>query len=154
MIKTVAFTAALLAAAVSPTHADSSLDYAAASAGTRILETPNGVASIRMLIEKSNLPSGEIEIGEFTFSADFTDTRAHPHGALEIFYVIEGRLKHVVNGVEHILEPGMVGVVAKGDTVVHGIVDGEPVRALTLWLPAGEAESLLNVGFVEKPIGE
>lgn len=154
MNKSVAFTAVLIAAVASPAYADTSLDYAAASAGTRILETPNGVASIRMLIEKSNLPSGEIEIGEFTFSAEFTDTPAHPHGSLEIFYVIEGRLKHVVNGVEYILDPGMVGVVARGDTVVHGIVDGEPARVLTIWLPAGEAESLLNIGFVEKPIDD
>ena len=44
------------------------------------------------------------EVAEITFPAGANPTRGHAHGAIEIFYVIEGILGHVVNGELHRIE--------------------------------------------------
>lgn len=113
--------------------------YAAASSGTRELTLASGTA-FRMLLDETNLGSGEIEMAEITLPAG-TSTAAHRHGSIEIFYVLEGVLGHVVNGVEHRLEPGMVGVVKPGDEVAHRAPDG-PVKALVVWIPGGEGDRI------------
>lgn len=123
--------------------------YVKASNGTRLLGIPSGV-EIRMLVEKSNLGSGEVEIGEITFPAGAgTEARDHRHGSIEIFYVMEGVLEHIVNGESHLLEPGMAGIVRPEDTVAHRVRGDEPVRALVVWAPGGEADRL---GFNERPL--
>lgn len=115
-------------------------DYARASRGTRWLEGPGGL-TIKMLVESSNLGGDEVEIGEVTFpvAAQGGD---HVHGSHEIFYVLSGVLEHVVNGEAHRLEPGMIGIVRQGDTVAHRVASEEPVKALVIWAPGGEAERL------------
>ncbi len=113
--------------------------YSAASSGTRELTLASGTA-FRMLLDETNLGSGEIEMAEITLPAG-TSTAAHRHGSIEIFYVLEGVLGHVVNGVEHRLEPGMVGVVKPGDDVAHRAPDG-PVKALVVWVPGGEGDRI------------
>lgn len=113
--------------------------YAAASSGTRALTLGSGTA-FRMLLDETNLGSDEIEMAEITLPAG-TSTAAHRHTSIEIFYVLEGVLGHVVNGVEHRLEPGMVGVVKPGDDVAHRAPDG-PVKALVVWVPGGEGDRI------------
>lgn len=127
--------------------------YERAGEGTRTLVSPQSGLTIRMLVEASNLGSGEVEVGEITFPAGSLPPRGHTHGAIEIFYVLSGTLVHVVNGEEHRLEPGMVGVVKPGDEVIHRVPGAEPVRALVIWAPGGEAERLAPFFEVREPAG-
>lgn len=128
--------------------------YEAASQGTRWLESPSGL-KVKMLVDKSNLGGSELEFGEITFPADYQKSPPHKHGQVELFYVIEGKLGHIVNGVKHVIEPGMVGIVRPGDQVEHSVESDGPVRGLVIWAPAGEADTLIKAGvFKPRPIDE
>lgn len=116
-------------------------DYARTSDGIRALELGGGT-TIEVLLDASNLGTDEVEVAEITFPAGMSPTRGHRHTATEIFYVVEGTLGHVVNGEEFRVEPGMVGVVKSGDEVIHRVLGSEPVRALVLWVPGGEADRI------------
>lgn len=115
--------------------------YERASAGTRMLTLGSGT-SIKILLDAANLGGAEIEVAEITFPVGMSPASGHRHGAMEIFYIVEGVLGHVVNGEEHRLGPGMAGVVRPGDEVVHRVLSGEPVKALVLWVPGGEADRI------------
>ncbi len=131
---------------------EADMTYEAASQGTRLLETADGVR-LKMLVEQANLGGLEIEIGELFLPVSYGEGPAHPHGALEIIYVLSGELGHRVNGELHVLTPGMVGIVRTGDEVTHSVRSDEPVRGLVIWAPAGEAEALISAGvFTAKPI--
>jgi quercetin dioxygenase-like cupin family protein len=126
--------------------------YTRSSEGTRWLEGRNGFA-IKMLVEASNLGGSEVEIGEITFPVGAGQTGGgHRHSRVEIFYVLEGELDHVVNGQSHVLSPGMVGVVRPGDEVVHRVTSQVPVRALVIWAPGGEVDRIAP-NLRERPIG-
>ncbi len=123
-------------------------EYQKGTRGTRLLVGGGGL-EIKMLVEASNLGGGEVELGEITFPVGSgADRRGHTHGRVEIFYVLSGTLDHVVNDVSHLLESGRVGIVRPGDRVVHRVVGDEPVRALVIWAPGGEAERI--AGFLEE----
>lgn len=125
--------------------------YEPATRGTRMLEGANGL-SIRMLVEASNLGGGEVELGEITFPAGSgAGDASHTHAHVEIFYILEGTLDHIVNGETHRLERGRVGIVRPGDTVIHRVVGDAPVRALVVWAPGGEAERLASF-LEERPL--
>ena len=124
-----------------PSAAQESDGYARASSGTRMLELGGGT-TIKMLLAAENLGSSEIEVAEITFPVGANPPAGHRHGAMEIFYVVEGVLGHVVNGTEYRLEPGMVGVVRSGDEVMHRVLSDVPVRAVVLWVPGGEADRI------------
>ena len=128
------------------------LGYEAATEGTRYLESRNGQLVIKVLVEEANLGSGEVEIAEITFPAG-SQGGDHRHGAIEIFYVLSGTLEHVVNGESHMVGPGEVGIVKPGDAVAHGVPGEEPVRALVIWAPGGEAERIAQ-NFNQRPIGQ
>ena len=115
--------------------------YARASAGTRVLELGSGT-SIKMLLDATNLGGEEIEVAEITFPVGLNPARGHRHGAMEIFYIVEGVLGHVVNGEEHRLGPGMAGVVRPSDEVMHRVLSEGPVKALVLWVPGGEGDRI------------
>lgn len=115
--------------------------YARASSGTRAL-TLGGGATIKLLLEEANFGGSEIEVAEITFPVGTNPPVGHRHGAIEIFYVVEGVLGHVVNGELHRIEPGMVGVVKPGDEVVHRVLSDVPVRTLVIWVPGGEADRI------------
>lgn len=115
--------------------------YARASSGTRLLSLPGGT-TIRLLLEAANLGGTEIEVAEITFPVGADPSRGHRHGSIEIFYVVEGTLGHVVNGREFRLEPGMLGVVRPDDSVAHRVLSEVPVKALVLWVPGGEADRI------------
>jgi quercetin dioxygenase-like cupin family protein len=129
--------------------------YDKAPVGTRILGLANGT-EIKMLLEQANLGSGEIEIGEITLPAgagmNNPIDRGHNHGVIEIFYVLEGELEHVVNGTPYLLKPGMLGVVRPEDSVGHRVPGDSPMKALIIWAPGGEAERLVSGGFSERPL--
>ena len=129
----------------------SRIDYAPASSGTRLLK--KGDIDIRMLLEASNLGGQEIEIGEITLPVSYGQGGDHHHAKMEIFYVLSGRLGHTVNGEPHVLEPGMIGVVRVGDSIAHAVLSDEPVKALVIWLPGGEANRLVDeFGYSESPL--
>jgi quercetin dioxygenase-like cupin family protein len=142
-------TAAALEAAASPAAAPAQPSYERTSSGTRWLEGASGLA-IKMLVEEENLGSGEVEVGEITFPAG-SQGQAHRHQAIEIFYVLSGTMEHVVNGEPHRLGPGMVAMVKPGDDVAHRVLSEEPVRALVIWAPGGEAERLASF-FRSRPL--
>jgi len=121
--------------------------YDAKSTGTRKLVA--GPVTIRMLAEASNLGRDDIEVGELILPPEASPSGAHTHGSLELFYVLEGVLGHEVNGVEHALHPGDLGIVAAGDTVEHAVLSAEPVRALVIWVPGGEADAIVERGGFE-----
>lgn len=139
----VAFAGAMGAVAPSAS-AQADAGYARSSSGTRHLTFPNGT-SIKLLLEAANLGSNELEVAEITFAPGAAPTAGHRHGAIEIFYVVEGVLGHVVNGVEHRLEAGMLGVVKPGDSVIHRVLSTGPVKAVVIWAPGGEASRIAPV---------
>lgn len=144
--------AVLLACVAMPARvAAQTPSYEKATAGTRWLE--NGGLTIKVLVEAANLGSGDVEIGEITFPAGMSPSRGHRHGAIEIFYVLEGELDHVVNGTSHILRPGMVGIVRPADEVIHRVASTGPVRALVIWAPGGEVARIAP-GFQQRPVGD
>ncbi len=103
-----------------------------------VYESPSG-SQFRLLLDEHNLGGSEVEVGEFTFPAGL-DSGEHPHGVVEVFYVLSGTLEHIVNGESYFLTPGMVGYVRPPDQVRHKTdPEAGPVRALVIWAPGGEA---------------
>lgn len=127
--------------------AHAQIQYDKVSEGTRVVGGADGRAVFKILVEESNLGSGEVEIAEITFPVaaySGRDTPGHRHSRIEIFYVLDGLLEHIVNGESHMLTPGMVGIVRPEDTVVHRVAGDEPVRALVIWAPGGELARMLS----------
>jgi mannose-6-phosphate isomerase-like protein (cupin superfamily) len=124
-----------------PLQAQDTGTYARSSTGVRELTLGSGTV-IKMLLDASNLGTGDIEVAEITFPAGGpAPTASHRHGATEIFYVISGVLGHVVNGTEHRIEPGMVAVVKPADEIMHRVLEG-PVKAVVIWVPGGEGNRI------------
>ena len=123
--------------------------YEIVSGGTRQFEwdTENGPGIIKMLIEETNLGSQGAEIAEIWFPPGF-EGQSHPH-ELEIIYIIEGELDHIVNGESHILKPGMTGVVRARDRVVHKTHSPDGVRTLVIWPLGGEVAGFAESGMRE-----
>ncbi len=120
------------------------------TAGTRVLEAPDGAIAIKVLLESANLGSAEVELGEIEFPAGYR-SQGHAHGSTELFYVLSGELEHVVNGEVALVGPGQIGIVRGGDQVEHRVPGEEPCRVLVIWVPGGEADRLARV-FLTKPI--
>lgn len=105
--------------------------------------SPSG-AEIELLLSESNLGGSEIQIGEITWPPG-ANSGDHPHGATEVFYVLEGELEHVVDGVSQILGPGDLGFVRPPSRVNHiTSPDGGRVRALVIWAPGGEGTRIVG----------
>ena len=107
-----------------------------------VFRGPSGT-TIRLLLDEANLGGTEVEIAEITFPPG-ANSGGHPHGSTEIFYVLSGTLDHVVNGETHRLEPGMLGFVRPPDEVNHVVSGNEPVKALVIWAPGGEAHRIVD----------
>ncbi|MFQ5548466.1 MAG: cupin domain-containing protein [Woeseia sp.] len=124
--------------------------YEIASAGTRQFawDSETGSGWIRILVEASNLGDDGVEVGEIFFPPGW-EGQPHYH-QLEIFYVIEGELEHIVNGVSHVLEPGMIGMVRYPDEVVHKTHSEDGVRVLVIWPLGNEVKGL--GGMTETPV--
>lgn len=123
--------------------------YEIVSAGTRQFEwdTDTDPAWIKVLIEESILGSKGTEVAEVFFPAEY-EGESHPH-ELEIIYVLEGELDHIVNGESHLLTPGMVGVVRSRDRVVHKSVSAGGVRTLIIWPLGNEVAGFENASMRE-----
>ncbi len=122
-----------------PGAAVPSVGYEHAGTGTRIFSA--GELAIKVLVEASVLGSDEVEVAEISFPPGY-EGGGHRHGAIEIFYIVEGVMDHVVNGESHILEPGMIGIVRPADTVTHRIKGDRGVKAVVIWAPGGEVDRL------------
>ena len=122
---------------------NSDKNYQKQSTGTRILQWDdiNEIGWIKVLIEESNFGEKGVEIAEIYFPPGYQDI-AHMH-QLEILYVLEGELDHIVNGVSHILTPGMIGIVKEPDLVVHRSNSENGVRVLLIW-PYGKEIQILD----------
>lgn len=110
-------------------------------------DTDTGPGWIKMLIEEASLGSRGVEVAEIFFPPGFKGT-THPH-ELEILYVLEGELDHIVNGESHILKPGMVGIVREPDLVVHRTHSVEGVRTIVIWPLGKEADGFKASGMRE-----
>jgi quercetin dioxygenase-like cupin family protein len=128
--------------------------YEIVSAGTRQFEwdTETEPAWIKVLIEESNLGSKGVEIAEVYFPPEYHGD-LHPH-ELEIIYVLEGELDHIVNGESHILTPGMVGVVRAPDLVVHKSISEGGVRTLIVWPLGKEVAGFEDAGMRETSLAQ
>lgn len=131
--------AAVLLGSAAAVDAQQAEGYARASTGTRALTLPTGTV-IKMLLDQSVLGTDAVEMAEITFP-EGASSSVHRHGAMEMFYVVEGVLGHVVNGVEHRLEPGMAGVVKPADEVQHRVLEG-PLKVVVIWVPGGEGDRI------------
>ena len=117
--------------------------YEKESTGTRRLEWDdvNDIGWIKIMLEQANLLEAGVEVAEIYFPPGYQDV-AHMH-QLELLYVLEGELDHIVNGVSHILKPGMLGVVKEPDLVVHRSHSDDGVKVLAIW-PFGNEISALD----------
>ena len=124
--------------------------YARASSGTRQFQwdSENGQGWIKVLIEEANLGTSGAEVIEIFFPPGH-EGRSHFH-ELEILYVIEGELGHIVDGEMHVLTPGMVGIVKYPQEVVHKTLSEDGVRVLVIWPLGNEVKGLQ--GMKETPI--
>ena len=103
-----------------------------------------GGTELELLLSESNLGGGEVQIGVITWPPG-ANSGNHPHGATEVFYVLEGELEHVVDGVSEILGPGDLGFVRPPSEVNHiTSPDGGLVRALVIWAPGGEGTRIVG----------
>lgn len=144
---------ALALGACSPKEAiQPGYDYAIATAGTRSFrfDTDSGPGVIKVLIEEQNLGSAGAEMAEIEFPPGYHGV-THPH-ELEIIYVLDGALDHIVNGESHILTPGMVGVVREPDVVVHRSASPAGARVLVVWPLGGEVAGFDASGMPQTPL--
>ena len=120
--------------------------YDVVSTGTHLYEWGEGDAagSIKVLIEEANVGSQGVEMAEIYFPASYQG-EPHPH-VLEIIYVLEGELDHIVNGESHLLTAGMVGVVRARDRVVHKTGEGSGARTLIVWPLGNEVAGFSEMG--------
>lgn len=108
-----------------------------------VFQSPTSGTTLRLLIDERNVGGKEVEVGEITFPPG-VNSGDHLHGSTEIFYVLSGELEHVVNGKSQILKPGMIGFVRPPDQVNHVVPGKEPVKALVIWAPGGEAQRIVG----------
>ncbi|MFQ3333384.1 MAG: quercetin dioxygenase-like cupin family protein [Woeseiaceae bacterium] len=117
-------------------------EYEFQSSGTRQFEWDDekNVGWIKVLLEEANFKDTKVEVAEIYFPPGYQDI-AHMH-ELELLYVLEGRLDHIVNGKSHILMPGMLGIVTKPDLVVHRSDSDDGARVLAIWPHGKEIKAL------------
>ncbi len=145
----------LLGCSQDPPHDPAAYEsYEIVSSGTRQFEwdTDTEPAWIKVLIEESNLGSRGAEIAEIYFPPGYHGD-PHPH-ELEIIYVLEGELDHIVNGESHVLSPGMVGVVRARDRVVHKTNSEGGVRTLIIWPLGKEVSGFEGSGMRETSLAD
>ena len=129
------FFLALMLMGFTAANADEAVEYDYAGSGTRWLESEAIDVKFKVLVEASNLGGGEVEVAEIFIPPNY-EGAPHVHG-LEIFYILEGELHHIVNGETSILKPGMIGIVRAPDKVVHKVPESG-LRALLIWPGGGE----------------
>ncbi|MQA31448.1 MAG: cupin domain-containing protein [Luteitalea sp.] len=101
---------------------------------------PSGT-TLRLMLDESNV-GPEVTLGEMTFPPN-QDSGDHTHGAIEMFYVVSGELDHVVNGVSHLLKPGMSGFVKPPDKVRHK-TGPAGAKVVVVWVPGDEGRRIAS----------
>jgi quercetin dioxygenase-like cupin family protein len=99
---------------------------------------PSGT-TLRLMLDDSNV-GPEVTVGEMVFPPN-QDSGDHQHGAIEMFYVVSGELDHVVNGVSHVLKPGMSGYVKPPDKVRHK-TGPAGAKVVVIWVPGDEGKKI------------
>jgi quercetin dioxygenase-like cupin family protein len=99
------------------------------------------MTSMRLVLDQSNL-GPEASVAEMTFAPN-SNSGEHIHGAIEIFYVISGKLEHVVTGKSQVLSPGMGGFVRPPDKVIHK-TGPEGAKVVVIWVPGDEAGKITS----------
>jgi quercetin dioxygenase-like cupin family protein len=113
----------------------------AAQSGTQpTYRSPTG-ATLRLLLDSTNV-GPEVTVGELTFPPN-VDSGEHSHGSIEMFYVLSGRLEHVVNGKSQILAPGMTGYVRPPDKIRHK-TGPDGAKVVVIWVPGDEAAKIVS----------
>jgi len=100
-------------------------------------------AVFKVLLSEKNVKNTPVEIAELTIRPG-QPSKGHSHQASEYFYILSGKIRHVVNGKSVIIGPGDLAIIPANQEVEHHVISTEPVRALAIWAPAGE------LGRVEK----
>lgn len=113
---------------------------AQAPAALATYRSPGGT-TLRLLLDETNV-GPEATVGEITFPPN-SDSGDHPHGAIEMFYILEGELEHVVNGVSQRLRPGMTGYVRPPDLVRHK-TGPAGAKAIVIWVPGDEGRRIAS----------
>jgi quercetin dioxygenase-like cupin family protein len=114
---------------------------AAQSKPQGVLYRSPGGTTLRLMLDETNL-GAEASLGEITFPPN-SDSGEHTHDAVEIFYIESGELEHVVNGVSHILKPGMAGFVKPPDKVRHK-TGPAGAKAVVVWVPGVEGRRVAD----------
>jgi quercetin dioxygenase-like cupin family protein len=99
---------------------------------------PSGT-TLRLMLDESNV-GPEVTVGEMVFQPN-QDSGDHQHGAIELFYVVEGELEHVVNGKSEHLKPGMAGYVKPPDKVRHK-TGPAGAKVVVIWVPGEEGKKI------------
>lgn len=99
---------------------------------------PSGV-TLTILLDSSNV-GPEVSVAEMVFPPN-SDSGDHPHGAIEMFYVLSGEFEHIVNGKSEILKPGMTGFVRPPDKVRHK-TGAQGAKVVVIWVPGIEANKI------------
>jgi len=105
-----------------------------------VYRSPSGT-TLRLMLDEGSV-GRDLALGEITFPPD-ADSGEHAHGALEVFYVLEGELEHVVNGRSERLRPGMSGYVRPPDRVRHR-TGAAGAKAVVIWVPGDEAGRIVS----------
>lgn len=106
--------------------------------------------SLRLLLSTKTLGSDGVEIARLTLPGGDGQTCAskpcpdHQHPVDEIFYVLSGRLEHIVNGESYVVEPGMLAIAPKDQSVVHNVLSEEPLVVLIIWMATGEFDRIIE----------
>lgn len=100
--------------------------------------SPSGT-TLKLMLDETNV-GPEVTVGEMVFPPN-QDSGDHQHGAIEMFYVISGELDHVVNGVSHVLKPGMAGYVKPPDKVRHK-TGPAGAKVVVIWVPGEEGKKI------------
>jgi len=105
-----------------------------------LYRSPGGT-TLRLMLDESNVGK-DVSLGEMIFPPN-TDSGDHQHGAIEMFYVVSGELDHVVNGVSHVLKPGMSGFVKPPDKVRHK-TGAAGAKVVVVWVPGDEGSRIAS----------
>ncbi|HEY7287204.1 MAG TPA: cupin domain-containing protein [Vicinamibacterales bacterium] len=98
-----------------------------------------GGTTLKLMLDDTNV-GPEVTVGEMVFPPN-QDSGDHQHGAIEMFYVVSGELDHVVNGVSHVLKPGMTGYVKPPDKVRHK-TGPAGAKVVVVWVPGEEGKKI------------
>jgi len=143
------FLALILMSSLPALTEEAVVEYDYAGSGTRWLESDKIDVKFKVLVEASNLGGSEVEVAEIFIPPNY-EGAAHVHG-LEIFYILDGELHHIVNGETNVLTPGMIGIVRAPDKVIHKVPESG-LRALLIWPGGGEIGPIAEAWTV-RPIG-